>query len=1166
MIQKNTDLSHHPLPAADTQLSRLAAASGFLVAGLGLTVMIGWISGQARLVQVFVGSVPMQFNTALCFLLCGLGLLLVVFGRNKLVAGSLAATAGLIAAFTIVEYITGISLGIDELFVRHFIQTKTSNPGRMAPNTAICFILAAGGLLALNRPQPRGLWAMAFTGSLLLGGLAAVSLLGYFLGIEAAYGWGTMTRMAVHTAVGFTVLAAGLTVCLWTGQPHGDSRWRWLPTMIATTLAVVTLVIWEALQTHNAASLHQIVQQEVERTQEAITVRMNERLDAIARMAQCGRLTTLDERLWKHDASLYLKHFSSTQSIFWVDDSFQVRCIVSGTSGEHPVAQDLVADDDYRRTLEWAGRHDAVAVSASVNLPSGGKGLLVVAPIGDRAERYGFILAVFRRQDLFDELFVSELTPNCEVEVFDGDHWLYATGDISSFDARFKHETELTVSNASLRLCIWPQPAFIHNAASTLPAAVLVFGLLSAAGLGLSIHFMVVAHERLGVIGRANANLRRYAIDLEDQVSRRQQAEQAVRATEERLRRAMLHAPFPVFIHAEGGAILHVSDAVQKLTGYRPEEMATLDDWTRLAHGEKQSEVKKSIEALYAIERPVNSGELLVETRFGAARVWDFRSAPLGQLPDGRRLIVSMASDVTERKEAETGLKRRETLLHSILNAIDEGVTVADTEGRFLICNPSAERLSKIGPTDTTPDQWTQKYGVYLPDKITPCPTEQLPLVRAMRGESVRDVELFLRHSQIPNGIFISCSAAPVLDEQRRPIAGVVVFRDISESKQARDALVHVQERLELAVRGSSDGLWDWDIPTGKVWYAPQFKNLLGYGDDEFPNEFQSFKSHLHPEDRDPTMAAIEGHLTKGAPIDIECRLRTRGRGYRWFRARGEVTRDGQGRPVRMAGSIQDITDRKEVQQQLEAKNRDLETLLYVTSHDLREPLRAVESFSQMVVDRYSDKLDDKGRDLLGRVVRGAHRMDHLIDDVLTLSRAQRADEPSIRVEGSAVVSEALQSLESRIRETGAQLEVKEDIPPLWVQRRWAVQAVFNLIGNALKFTRNGEPPQVEVAGYSPHGPEAADVGIVVRDRGPGVAPAHAERIFSLFQRAVGREVEGTGAGLAIVRQVAQRHGGWAWCEPREGGGSEFFITFGGGSYEKRNPRYAPDREYLVGR
>jgi signal transduction histidine kinase len=247
------------------------------------------------------------------------------------------------------------------------------------------------------------------------------------------------------------------------------------------------------------------------------------------------------------------------------------------------------------------------------------------------------------------------------------------------------------------------------------------------------------------------------------------------------------------------------------------------------------------------------------------------------------------------------------------------------------------------------------------------------------------------------------------------------------------------------------------------------------------------------------------------------------------------------------AGLQHEIAERGRAKAEIAAKNRDLETLLYVTSHDLREPLRAIENFSRIVNDRYKDRLDEKGQDFMRRVIQGSQRLNRLLDDILTLSRSQRMGTPTQEVDGESIVLEALKRLEGKIAATNASVRVAKNFHGLKVDKTWATQAVYNLIVNALKFARDGEPPDVEIAPYQPQGPGTQVVGIVVRDRGPGVAPEHAERIFQLFQRAVGRDVEGTGAGPAIVRQIAERHGGSAWVEPRQGGGSEFIITFGPG-------------------
>jgi diguanylate cyclase (GGDEF)-like protein/PAS domain S-box-containing protein len=132
------------------------------------------------------------------------------------------------------------------------------------------------------------------------------------------------------------------------------------------------------------------------------------------------------------------------------------------------------------------------------------------------------------------------------------------------------------------------------------------------------------------------------------------------------------------------------------------------------------------------------------------------------------------------------------------------------------------------------------------------------------------------------------------------------------------------QERFDLAVRGTTDGLWDWDIQTNEVWFAPRFKELLGYRDDEFANDMASLKSHLHPDDDHWMWKAIDDHLERGDPFDVEYRLRTRTGDYRWFRARAIAVRNEHGRPVRMAGSIQDVTEWKEVIGHLESLSERL--------------------------------------------------------------------------------------------------------------------------------------------------------------------------------------------------------------------------------------------------
>ena len=231
--------------------------------------------------------------------------------------------------------------------------------------------------------------------------------------------------------------------------------------------------------------------------------------------------------------------------------------------------------------------------------------------------------------------------------------------------------------------------------------------------------------------------------------------------------------------------------------------------------------------------------------------------------------------------------------------------------------------------------------------------------------------------------------------------------------------------------------------------------------------------------------------------------------------------------------------------EQLSRMNSELQTLLHVTSHDLREPLRAIETFASTIKAQYSTHLDEKGQNLLWRIARAASRLDQLLNDILELSRVRRTELSVEEIDSAAIAADVLSRLEDKIKQKGAKIKISPDLPRLRVDRRWAVEAIYNLVGNALKYTVEGAPPEIEIVSYQPSTNDPEEVGLVVQDRGPGVAPEHAERIFKLFQRAVGREVEGTGAGLAIVREIATHHGGRAWVRPREGGGSEFIVTFG---------------------
>lgn len=357
------------------------------------------------------------------------------------------------------------------------------------------------------------------------------------------------------------------------------------------------------------------------------------------------------------------------------------------------------------------------------------------------------------------------------------------------------------------------------------------------------------------------------------------------------------------------------------------------------------------------------------------------------------------------------------------------------------------------------------------------------------------------------------------------------------EAEKARDATV----RLATIVDSSKDAIIGKTLEGIVTTWNPGAEEMYGYKADEIVG--QSIKI-LVPDSLESEIDNLNKTLGQGKNIKNFETLRKCKSGKVLNVSLSLSPIYDQNKKIIGASTIaRDITERKKYEDLIKTKSKQLETLIYIVSHDLGEPLRAMRSFSKLIRERYEDALDAKGIDFLARIERAGKRMQNLLDDILNLSRVQRMEETFEEVEGKTLVDEALKPLWETIDKKEAKLTIAKNFPVFVVNKLWATQGLTNLIANALKFHLPGKAPEIEIDFYREEEP-AGILGFTVKDRGPGVDPEQAERIFTLFQRAVSREIEGTGAGLAIVAEVAKNHHGKAWVRPREGGGSEFILTF----------------------
>ena len=232
----------------------------------------------------------------------------------------------------------------------------------------------------------------------------------------------------------------------------------------------------------------------------------------------------------------------------------------------------------------------------------------------------------------------------------------------------------------------------------------------------------------------------------------------------------------------------------------------------------------------------------------------------------------------------------------------------------------------------------------------------------------------------------------------------------------------------------------------------------------------------------------------------------------------------------REVDELQDANRRLDEQTtELERSNRDLEQFAYVASHDLQEPLRKVSSFCQLLQRRYGGQLDERADQYIGFAVDGAQRMQNLINDLLTFSRVGRTTAGFVAVPLTDAAQAAAGQLEAAREDVGGEVVVPDDLPTVHGDPGLLQQLLFNLIGNALKFRREGVPPVVRVEGALN---DAGDWEIAVRDNGIGIEPEFADKIFVIFQRLHGRDVyAGTGIGLALAKKIAEFHGGRIWVD-----------------------------------
>ena len=364
----------------------------------------------------------------------------------------------------------------------------------------------------------------------------------------------------------------------------------------------------------------------------------------------------------------------------------------------------------------------------------------------------------------------------------------------------------------------------------------------------------------------------------------------------------------------------------------------------------------------------------------------------------------------------------------------------------------------------------------------------------------------------------------------------------LAEDVAARDA------RLELMLSAAGTGFWEWDLPTGSLTWSEAIFRQHGLEPSAEAPDFETYLSLIHPDDREGFRAALQGAIDDSAAFNHEFRLVWRDGSVHWTHGAGRLFRDADGRPLRMIGTGQDITERRRLEDERDALLAEerraaefREAFIDVISHELRTPITTILGLTQILA-RPGRAEDPEGRAAMLEDVRAeSERLHRLVEDLLVLSRVERGRlevdvepiQPRRLVE-RIVAQEATELPTIRIR-----LEAEPGLPVVSGEATYIEQILRNLLGNAAKYTPTGTEVVVTATA------EDDEVAIRVRDHGPGVPVASRDRLFELFYRDPerARSVAGSGIGLFVCASLAEAMGGRIWVTDAPGGGAEFGFT-----------------------
>ncbi|MGJ3239792.1 MAG: PAS domain S-box protein [Anaerolineae bacterium] len=414
----------------------------------------------------------------------------------------------------------------------------------------------------------------------------------------------------------------------------------------------------------------------------------------------------------------------------------------------------------------------------------------------------------------------------------------------------------------------------------------------------------------------------RYQLEqaLRTRVEHARQSQSALEASEKRLRKAVENAPLPIIIFAEDGEILTLSEAWLEITGYSREQLATIEDWTALAYGDRQQTIRERIERLFTLDHRVDEGAFEITCQDGSQCIWEFSSTHLGELADRRQVAISIAVDTTEARRMRDERHQTNQFLNTLIEASPLGIVMFDRDGIVQLWNPAM--------TDLLGWQASEAIGHHVPFVRE----QDMPQFEHLRGR-VAQGEIFngidvQRQRKDGTVIDMSISAGPLYDLQGAFSGVVGIIKDIRERKQMENALRESETRFRQMAENISEVFYLRDAITGQMLYiSPAYADIWGRSCESLYEHPRSFFESIHPDDQERVQTTFKQQHA-GKPVEVSYRVIRPDQSVRWVRSQSFPIADKNGQVIRVAGIAGDITERVRYERQLNRLSQRLMTVL----------------------------------------------------------------------------------------------------------------------------------------------------------------------------------------------------------------------------------------------